>query len=174
MGIALNLRRTVIVAASILVLAACASPANIKTGEQESAAVARVGKPTLEFPRPGGGKHLVYATAPSGQFAWGVDVDTNGKVVASEQILTSPHFDTIDDGLTEGKWNTDRLRYEFGPPARISRVGLHGEQIVWEYRFRENGVWNSLMYVYVTPQGIVTRFHPGPDPAFEADNFMMR
>jgi len=146
-------------------LAACASPQFIKPGETGTAVVARLGKPTASFPRPGGGERLIYSGQPMGQQVWISDLDAGGKVVNTFQALTSERFAMLD----HGDWDAKRLMYEFGPPARVDRVGLHGEQIVWNYRFKEDDVWNSLMYVYVTDAGVVYRHHPGPDPLYMTD-----
>jgi hypothetical protein len=164
MGSTRNLYRAVVIAAITVMLGACADPASIRPGDQEAATIAHQGKPTLILPRPDGGKRLVYSMQPLGQFTWIADTDANGRIISNFQALTTKRFNLINDGLEQGLWNADRITYEFGPPAHISRVGLHGEQIVWEYRFREDDVWNSLMYIYVTDKGVVTRFHPGPDP----------
>ena len=63
---------------------------------------------------------------------------------------------------------------EFGPPAEQGGVGLPSSiQIVWSYRYKQNGVWDSLMHVYFGTDGErVTRFHPGPDPMYERDDFL--
>ncbi|MPS29363.1 hypothetical protein [Pigmentiphaga sp.] len=163
MSIAIILRRGASLLGMAALLAACASPAGIQPGESGSAVTARLGRPTLERPLPGGGQRLIYSSQPMGQYAWITDVGPDGKVIGTTQALTSERFRMLDSG----HWDTDRLLFEFGPPAEITRVGLRGEQIVWGYRFREDGVWNSLMYVYVTDKGVVTRYHPGPDPLME-------
>lgn len=167
MGITISMRRTLTVTAMALMLGACASPANIQPGATESETVAKLGRPAVERDLPNGGKRLVYTSQPMGQFAWVTDVDANGKVVSTTQALTSARFKMIDDGLAEGRWTADRLLMEFGPPAEITKVAMYPDEKVWGYRFREDGVWNSLMYVYVDPAGIVKRFHPGPDPMYE-------
>lgn len=168
MVIAKTLRRTALMLAVAAVLGACASPANIQPGESSSAVISRLGQPTLQRPLPGGGERLIWSGQPMGQFVWISDTDASGRVVSTFQALTSERFQMLD----KGRWDKDRLLFEFGPPAEINRVGLKGEHIVWNYRFREDGVWNSLMYVYTDANGIVTKHHPGPDPMFEP-RFMM-
>lgn len=155
-------------------LAGCATPASIPPGTPETEVVRQMGTPSLERDLAGGGRRLIYSGQPMGQFTWLADVDASGRVVATTQALTSERFQMIDAGLAEGRWTTDRLLLEFGPPAEITRVGLRAEQTVWGYRFRQDGVWNAMMYVYVTPEGVVTRFHPGPDPLAEPRRIMGR
>jgi len=163
MSIVTTLRRGAGLLGMAVLLAACAGPAGIQPGEPGSAVTARLGPPTLERPLPNGGQRLIYSSQPMGQFAWITDIGADGKVIGTTQALTSERFNMLDSG----NWDTERLLFEFGPPAEITHVGLKGEQTVWGYRFREDGVWNSLMYVYVTDQGVVTRHHPGPDPLME-------
>lgn len=150
-----------------LLLGACATPAGIAPGTPESEAIAKLGRPTLERELPGGGKRLIYSGQPLGQFTWLTDIDASGRVTGTTQALTSERFRMIDDGLAEGRWTADRLLLEFGPPAEVTKVAMAPEDDIWGYRFREDGVWNSLMYVYVGPNGVVKRFHPGPDPRAE-------
>lgn len=163
MSIATTLRRGACLLGMAALLTACASPAGITPGEPVSAVTARLGAPALQRPLPNGGERIIYTSQPMGQYAWITDVGPDGKVVATTQALTSERFRMLDSG----RWDTDRLLFEFGPPAEISRVGLRGEHIVWAYRFREDGVWNSMMYVFVDDNGVVTRYHPGPDPVME-------
>src|SRR5690606_24535211 len=110
-----------------------------------------------------GGKRFIWSGQPMGQFTWITDTDAKGIVIANFQALTSERFTQLD----HGQWDTDRVMYEFGPPAEISRVGLRGEQTVWSYRFREQAVWNSLMHVHFDQQGKLTKYYPGPDPLWD-------
>src|SRR3546814_15109841 len=73
-------------------------------------------------------------------------------------MLTGAHLKV----LAKGAWTADQVRCEFGPPAQIDQVGLPSvRQVVWSYRYKQSGVWNSLMYVYIGRAGqCVTRFHP--------------
>jgi hypothetical protein len=174
MGISRGMRRTFAMAALATLLGACASPASIQPGETQAATMARLGTPAVELKLPNGGTRLIYTTQPMGQYAWLTDYDASGQAVSTVQALTSTRFQMIDNGLAEGQWNANRLRSEFGPPAEIRRVGYPADQAVWGYRFRQDGVWNSLMYVYVRDSdGVVTRFHPGPDPLADPREGMM-
>jgi hypothetical protein len=167
-----GLPRAVLTLGVAALLGACASPASIPPGTTEAEVVRQMGTPNVERDLPGGGKRLIYSGQPMGQFAWLTDIDASGRVVSTTQALTSERFNMINDGLAEGRWTRDRLLLEFGPPAEITRVAMQPDQAIWGYRFRQDGVWNSLMYVYVAPDGRVTRFHPGPDPRYERLHFM--
>jgi hypothetical protein len=44
-------------------------------------------------------------------------------------------------------------------------------QAVWSYRYYQNSVWHSLMYVFFETDGKqVTKFFAGPDPMFMCDD----
>ncbi|WP_233238452.1 hypothetical protein [Bordetella sp. LUAb4] len=126
---------------------------------------------TSPGPGPGreGGQRVIWTQQPLGQYAWGANVGPDGRIDRVERLLTDEHFKLLSDG----DWPADRVRCEFGPPAIIDQVGLPSvRQVVWSYRYRENDVWNSLMYVYMGRDGDrVTRHHPGPDPMYEEDRF---
>ena len=130
-----------------------------------------------QFGRPNFARRPTAAGASSGPSSpWAstpgapMSAPTAGRPVLP--LLTDPHFKVLETGT----WGPDRVRCEFGPPARIDEAGL-GEkrEVVWSYRYKENSVWNSLMYVYMGRDGSgVTHFHPGPDPMYDEDRFMWR
>lgn len=151
-------------ATAALVLGGCASMQDIPPGTPLAEVQARHGAPTLSCPLPDGSRNLVWSSQPMGQYAWSTQVTPDGKVGVIEQILTDAAFRRVETGV----WDEDRLRCTFGPPADISTVGMPSvRQTVWSYRYRQDGVWNSLMYVYLSDDGIVQRLHPGPDPLYE-------
>lgn len=146
-----------------LVLGGCAlfrePPA---VGEPVAAVTAKLGQPTGSYPAPDGGQMLEYATAPFGQFTWMAHIGPDGRLVSYEQVLTGEKFATIKvDQATK----LDVLR-TIGRPAETSRVRLRNYE-VWSYRYKEAGVWNSLMHVHFDEAGIVRQMMNGPDPMFE-------
>ena len=92
----------------------------------------------------------------------------DGSVVQVQNMLSDEQFRQ----LATGTWTPDMVRCMFGPPAIIDTVGLPSNtQIVWSYRYKQAGVWNSLMYVYFGTDGKrVTRHHAGPDPLYDRDS----
>ncbi len=104
-----------------------------------------------------------------GQYAWGGELDAQGNVIQISQLLNDQHFKL----LNTGSWTQDDVSCEFGPPAFIDSVGLPGARTpVFNYRYKQDGFWNSLMYVFFDTQGrYVTHHHPGPDPMFEPDRY---
>ena len=157
------LRMTMLCAA--LLLSACAGPLFREApavGEPVSAVTAKLGQPTASYPALDGGQMLEYATAPFGQFTWMAHIGSDGRLLSYEQVLTGEKFATIKvDKATKA----DVLR-TIGRPAEHSRVMLHNYE-VWSYRYKEAGVWNSLMHVHFDEAGIVRQMMNGPDPMFD-------
>ncbi|MDM9559775.1 hypothetical protein [Bordetella petrii] len=153
--------------AAVAVLAGCANPAQVPPGSPLGDVAARIGRPNFSCELPGGGQRVIWTQQPYGQFAWGANVGADGRIDQVVPVLTDAHFRR----LASGTWTADQVRCEFGPPADISQVGLPSvREVVWSYRYKQSGVWNSLMYVYMGRHGDrVTRFHPGPDPMYDED-----
>lgn len=155
-------------AALALLLAGCASIADIPPGSPLDQVTARLGSPASDCPATGGdgGRTMVWTTQPYGQEAWRTHVDGSGRIGPMLPALTDAEFNALRTGV----WTADAVRCAFGPPAEVSQVGLPGNrQTVWSYRYRQNGVWNSLMYVYFSNDGQVTRAHAGPDPLYDRE-----
>jgi hypothetical protein len=154
----------IVLALSVLLAAGCAShPSSIRVGEPAAEVVARLGTPA-ETVRRTVGERLVYPTGPMGQAAYLVDIGPDGRVSAVTQALTDERFAQI----RKGEWDQARVRQEFGPPAESVVLTLK-QQLVWSYRYKQQGVWNSLMHVHFDHDGIVQDYYPGPDPMFERD-----
>ena len=151
--------RIALAAGALLALSACANLAQVAPGTPLADVQAQFGRPNFECPQANGGRRVIWTQQPMGQYAWGANVGADGRVDKVLPLLTDPHFKVLETGT----WSPDRVRCEFGPPARIDEAGL-GEkrEVVWSYRYKENSVWNSLMYVYMGRDGSgVTHFHPG-------------
>lgn len=156
--------RFIFATGAALVLSACGSMRDIPPGTPLADVQARYGAPTVDCPQSDGTRTLVWSGQPMGQYAWSGTVDAAGRLGGVEQILTDAAFRRVEAGV----WDADRLRCTFGPPAEIAAVGLPSvRQTVWSYRYREAGAWNSLMHIYLSPDGVVQQMHPGPDPMFE-------
>lgn len=148
--------------ASLVLLAGCAaSPARIAVGEDAASVQKRVGPPAQLVATPDGERWL-YPTGPLGQLSFAVEIGPDHKVKAVKQVLTDEHFAEI----VRGSWDQKRVREEFGPPAEES-VQPRRHATIWSYRYKQDGVWNSLMHIYFDPQGLVQDYHPGPDPLYE-------
>ncbi len=156
--------------AVVVLLAGCANYSSVKPGMPVSEAVQKLGKPTTTCSREDGTQRLIWTMQPYGQYAWGTNTTPQGAVVGLQQLLTDAHFQV----LATGKWTDQQVLCEFGEPA--NKYGIaKGNEIVWAYRYKQESVWNSMMYVYMGPQGnLVNRFHPAPDPDTLGDGDRMR
>jgi hypothetical protein len=147
-----------------LALTACAGPLFRQApivGEPVSAVTAKLGQPTGAYALPDG-QMLEYATGPMGQFTFMARIGADGRLVSYEQVLTGEKFATIKiDRATK----EDVLR-TVGRPAERSHVAMRNYE-VWSYRYKEAGVWNSLMHVHFDQSGVVRQMLNGPDPLFE-------
>jgi hypothetical protein len=147
-----------------LALGGCAGPLFRQApgvGEPVSAVTAKLGQPTGVYPLPDG-QLLEYATGPMGQFTFMARIGADGRLVSYEQVLTGEKFATLKiDRATK-----DEVLRTVGRPAERSQVAMHNYE-VWSYRYKEAGVWNSLMHVHFDQNGVVRQMLNGPDPLFE-------
>lgn len=143
----------------LALLAACANHPtnawNITAGASRQEVLARAGQPLRVVPLAGGGERLQYSLQPMGHYAFMVDLDAAGRVVRSRQVLTLAEFHRID----QDKWTRADVEREFGPPARVDRVTSWNGEIL-TYRWKE-GNEPMFYWVYLDPQGVVRRAHPG-------------
>lgn len=63
----------------------------------------------------------------------------------------------------------DLLRL-YGPPDEASYLQLR-DLNVWSYRYKESGVWDSMMHIMMDRQGIVRETMSGPDLEKEERGF---
>jgi len=155
-----------------LFVAGCASMADTPPGTPLAQVRAQYGQPSYTCTTDTGQQRVIWSTQPMGQVAWGANIDANGNIDQITQLLTNANFRKLDTG----RWDSNKVSCEYGPPAEIAPVGLPASrQQVWSYRYKESGAWNSLMHVYFDPNtGVVTRHHPGPDPMYQREWFMFQ
>jgi hypothetical protein len=150
--------------AAALTLSACAPmlrqapPAGAPLAE----VVARLGTPDAIYPEPDGGQVYEYRGQPMGQFQYMARIGPDGRLVSYDQVLTSENFARVK----VDQWTKDDILRHFGRPAEVTRVHFHNYE-VWSYRYKESGVWNSLMSVHFDQQGVVRQMLNGPDPMFD-------
>jgi outer membrane protein assembly factor BamE (lipoprotein component of BamABCDE complex) len=150
--------------ALILALSACAprvrwTPA---TGTPLAEVTARLGQPNAIYPEPGGGQVLEYRGQPMGQFQHMARIDANGRLLSYEQVLTTENFAQVRIGY----WNKDDILRHFGRPAEVSRERINDDE-VWSYRYKEKGVWDSLMHITFTKRGVVRQMAVAADPILD-------
>ena len=145
------------------ILAACAGmfappPA---PGTPADAVRAQLGRPTATYPN-GPDTMLEYAYGPSGQYTFMARIGPDGRLISYEQVLSSEKFGTVKPG----KDNKETILRTFGRPARVTHyASVEGD--VWEYRYKEQNVWDSVMSVEFDRGGVVQAMVNGPDPERE-------
>jgi hypothetical protein len=151
--------RKLLIAVLVSLLAACAGNPfagyDIPPGTPRDAVIARMGPPSRVVPMAGG-ERLQYSMQPYGQVAWMVDVDTSGRVMQARQVLTEGNFHRIEPG----KWTREDVEREFGRPAWVDGVASWNGPVM-TYRWRDIANSDMFYYVYLDPQGVVRRAHPG-------------
>lgn len=164
-GCSLRPGRLALAFASIAVLAGCANYQSVTPGMTVTEAIQKLGKPSTTCKQANGTERLIWTMQPYGQYSWGTNTTPQGTVTGVQQLLTDANFQK----LATGRWTDQQVLCEFGEPA--NKYGIaKGNEIVWAYRYKQDDVWASMMYVYMGPQGnLVNRFHPAPDPATLGD-----
>ncbi|RNF29575.1 membrane protein [Massilia aurea] len=144
----------------VLLLAGCAIRQAPDPGDPQDVVQSKMGAPTAVY-TDGAQRTLEYSTGPMGQYTWMAHLGPDGRLASYEQVLTSEKFATVKiDHATKD----DMLR-TFGHPAERSRVAMHDYE-VWSYRYKEAGVWNSLMHVHFDGQGVVRQMMNASDPMY--------
>jgi hypothetical protein len=155
---------TLAAVAAALTLSACAPMLRQAppVGAPLAEVTARLGSPAASYPEPDGGQVLEYRGQPMGQFQYMARIGPSGRLVSYDQVLTSENFAKVK----VDQWTKDDILRHFGRPAEVTRVYFHDYE-VWSYRYKEAGVWNSLMSVHFDQQGVVRQMLNGPDPMFD-------
>jgi hypothetical protein len=159
-----TLARPAIALALLLALSACAplvhrTPA---VGTPLAGVTASLGQPSAVYPAPDGGQVLEYRGQPMGQFQHMARIGPDGRLVSWEQVLTTENFARVQIGY----WKKDDILRHFGRPAEVSRERVNDDE-VWSYRYKEKGVWDSLMNITFTKVGVVRRMENSPDPVLD-------
>ena len=165
-----RITRAAVLALAALSLAACSQLLRQPPppGAPLAEVTARLGPPSAVYPEPDGGQVLEYRGQPMGQFQHMARIGPDGRLVDFRQVLTSENFAKVK----VDHWTKDDILRNFGHPAETSRVGFHNYE-VWSYRYKEAGVWNSLMHVHFDERGVVRQMLNGPDPMYD-DRFRFR
>jgi hypothetical protein len=131
-------------------------------GDTVDVVVDKLGAPIDVYQEPGAGRVFAYPKGPYGQVTYMVKFGPDNRVQTYEQVLTSEKFALIKVDRT----TRDEVLRTFGRPAERSRVAMHDYE-VWSYRYKENGVWDSLMHVHFDHEGVVRLLQNGPDPMYD-------
>ncbi len=144
----------------VILISSCVSfPQHVPPGMTRAEVISRYGKPAV-MSATADGERWIYPTGPTGQLAYGVEFDRAGLVVGSEQVLTSRKLAEI----VNGEWTKEDVLNHFGPPTM--KGPFHGHEI-WDYRYREDEVFNSMYRITFDDQDKVMKVENGPDPAYD-------
>jgi outer membrane protein assembly factor BamE (lipoprotein component of BamABCDE complex) len=150
--------------ALFLALSACA-PIIRRTppaGAPLAEVTAKLGKPNAVYQEPDGSQIFEYTGQPMGQFQYMARIKPDGTLLSYEQVLTTENFARID----AGHWTKDEVLRHFGHPAQVMRSRLE-EGEIWSYRYKEKGVWDSMMNVDFNQRGVVLRTYNSADPVLD-------
>lgn len=120
------------------------------------------GAPTGEWPLPDGGRQLEYATGPFGNTTWMYQLDAEGRLRSSEQVLTEASFGRIKAGMTG-----DEVRRQIGRPSTTFQVA-RPPQVVWAYRY--DAPFCQWFLVGVGADKVVMDTSFGPDPQCDVND----
>lgn len=153
--------------AGMLALAGCAGVMRTapSIGDPREAVIAKFGAPAAVH-RVAQDEVFEYPTGPFGQETYMARIGADGRLASFEQVLTGEKFAT----LTIGTATREDVRRTLGRPAETSYLALPDLE-VWSYRYKENGVWNSMMHAHFDRQGVLRMMQNGPDRMFEEKRF---
>lgn len=144
-----------------LALSGCASIFSTpEPGMSAEEVIALKGRPDAEYP-DGDSRLLEWSVGPWAQYAYMAKISPDGRLISYEQVLTREKFDTI---RIDHFRKNDVLK-TVGHPTETDYLPL-ADREVWSYRYKEDGIWNSMMYIYFDSQGIVRRMENGQDPMY--------
>jgi hypothetical protein len=155
----MNPLRTVLFAAAVSALAACATPASLAPGTTLHETRAKLGNPTGRYSLPNGGTRLQYSNQPFDQSVWNANFDAQGRLANVEQMMTDAAFARVQSG----KYTREDVLRDFGQPAETFYYRLRDES-AWMYRYYTYGNFKAAMFVYFDPSGVVKRTETGLDP----------
>lgn len=84
-------------------------------------------------------------------------------------VLTDEMFATLKVGIA----TRENVLHTVGRPVEQSYLPLRG-LTVWSYRYKQSGVWDSMMHVHFDQAGIVREMMAGPDPDREEKRSFFR
>lgn len=132
-------------------------------GISESDLIAKSGNPAARY--QDGKERLLEYSGPWQQHTYMARFGANGRMISWEQVLTTEKFAKVRVDHT----TKQEVLRTFGRPAETSHLSLPKLE-VWSYRYKEGGVWNSMMHVHFDHAGIVRMMQNGPDPIYDTSS----
>ena len=153
----------------VLFISGCATfSAPLKPGATDEEVYGRHGKPNAVY-EDGDTMLWEYNGGFWSQYTHMARIDKNSQLVSWEQVRTDQKFAT----LAPGKSNRTDVLKTVGHPTEVSSVRLNNYE-VWTYRYKQDGVWDSLMHVMFDEQGVFQRMEVGQDLRYEERGFFGR
>lgn len=145
---------------SVFLLSACACfGPSLSPGAPEEAVLAKYGNPTARY-QDGDITLLEYASF-YGQQTFMIRLDADHRFLSREQVLTVEQFNAI----RVGKDTMQSVLLKIGQPAEKDFLVLKNFT-VWSYRYKEHGIWDSMMHIKFDTNGIVRDKENGLDPLY--------
>lgn len=157
---------SVLVLSFALCLSGCASVFGppLQPGATEEEVIVRYGKPAAIY-EDGNTALWEYPGGYWSQQTYMARMGKDNRLISWEQVLTDARFGT----LVIGKSTKADVLKTVGQPFEVSRIRLNNYE-VWSYRYKQDGVWDSLMHVMFDEQGVVQKMETGLDPLYYDDN----
>ena len=133
----LSFLKPLLLAAGAALLTACASTTPPPNGAARDDVLRAWGQPTGRYSLPGGVERLEYATGPYGRTTWMVDVDSGGRIVQSQQVLSEAGFLRMQSAQAGPGLRREGLLQMLGRPGERRGGGRQGGE-VWSYRYPTN------------------------------------
>lgn len=157
-------RLTLLILSLLLMLSGCASIFTTPTpGTSVQEVIALKGQPDAEY-QDGNTRLLEWSVGPWAQYAYMARIGPDDRLISYEQVLTREKFGTIQIN----RFTKNDVLKTVGHPTETDFLPLIDRE-VWAYRYKEEGIWNSMMYIYFDNQGIVRRMENGLDPMYLRD-----
>ncbi len=160
----IRISRTLIVGTvlSASLLSGCTSIKYPELGISETELVSIRGKPFHEM-QDGNVRILEWTASNSNQYTYMAKIGPDGKLLSYEQVLTVAKFSTLKPGISTKE---DVLKTVGHPNLFESEYLPLVDSEVWTYRYKESGVWDSMMHIHFDHNGIVKRLENGLDPLY--------
>lgn len=157
-------RLSLLILSCPLILSACAfvatQPAPNSPVED---IIAEKGQPTAQY-TDGNTRLLEWASSPYAQHTYMARISAKGKLISYENVRTKEKFETIQIG----KFDKNMVLRTVGQPTETDDLPSI-EREVWAYRYKEDDIWNAMMYIYFDSKGIVRKMENGMDPMYMQD-----
>ncbi len=149
--------------AGLLILTGCAQVSSVQPGTSIDEVVSKYGPPDVTCARADRPSRMIWTTQPQGETAVALVVGVDKRVSAPVQMLDDKYFAMLNNAEV---WTAEKIRCQFGPPARISTIGSgNSKQVVWYYRYMQVANFAALMTIYMGEDGkAMTSHYSVPDP----------